>query len=167
MIRQAENYAKALFELKISEESMNQAKAILTSSRELADALNHPEVKKAEKHRVINTIFAGEISSFLKVLCDHGSFGMIGQIFEAFEALVLEDKKYIKAEFHYVTKPEEDQLERIRTMLRRKYHAKDVLLDLKEDPSLIGGFLLTVGNTVYDKSIRGALASLYASLVKR
>jgi F-type H+-transporting ATPase subunit delta len=167
MIRQAENYAKALFELKISEEVMKHAKEILTSSRELSNALNNPEVKKVEKHKVIDTIFAREISGFLKVLCDHGSFAMIGQIFDAFEALVLKDKKYIKAVLRYVTKPEEDQQERIRTLLRNKYQAKEVLLELMEDPSLIGGFILTVGNTVYDKSIRGALASLYASLVKR
>lgn len=167
MIRQAENYAKALFELKTSEEIMKHTKSILASSRELTDALKNPEVTKAEKHKVIDAVFPTDTTGFLKVLCDHGSFGMIEQIFDAYEALVLKDRKYLKVVFYYVTKPEEDQLVRIRTMLCKKYQVKEVLLELKEDPSLIGGFILAVGNTVYDKSIRGALAGLYASLVKR
>lgn len=167
MIRQAENYAKVLFELKISEESIHHAKTILASSRELTEALKNPEVKKLEKHKIIDAIFPAETTGFLKVLCDHGSFGMIGQIFDAFDALILKDRKSLKAVFYYVTKPEENQLERIRTMLCNKYQVKEVLLELKEDPSLIGGFILTVGNTVYDKSIRGALEGLYNSLVKR
>ncbi len=167
MTRQAENYAKALYELKVPDVAMKKTKIILTSSKELTDALLHPEVKQSEKHRVIDAIFDHEVSGFLKVLCDHSSFEMIWQILDAFDALVLMDKKQIKAVLCYVTKPEEDQLGRMKAMLCNKYHVNEALLELKEDPSLVGGFILTVGNTIFDKSIRGALANLYASLVKR
>ncbi|MFU0828355.1 MAG: hypothetical protein ACFWTJ_12655 [Lachnoclostridium sp.] len=40
-------------------------------------------------------------------------------------------------------------------------------MELKEDPSLIGGFVLKVGNTEYDKSIKGTLDELQKTLVRR
>ena len=52
-------------------------------------------------------------------------------------------------------------------MICRKYHKTGVNLQLKEDPSLIGGFILTVGDDVYDRSVKASITKLQNSLVRR
>lgn len=167
MIQRAINYAKALFELNIPEECVHNAKDIIMENKDLLEALSNPTVKTSEKHTVIDDIFDKEVRSFLKVVCDNESMNIISQIFEAYERLVLDSKNVIRATITFVKRPDDEQLEQIKVMVCKKYNKSGVLLELKEDASLIGGFILTVGDTMYDKSIQGTLSSLYKTLVWR
>jgi F-type H+-transporting ATPase subunit delta len=167
MTKRADNFAKALFDMKIPEGIVEKTREIILSDKELSEALTNPAVSLSEKHHVIDALFDREIRSFLKVLCDRQGMNIISDIFAAYEKLLLDSKNMMKATFIYVVRPEEDQLEKIKDMLRKKYNKSDVILDLKEDSSLIGGFILTVGDTVYDKSLKGTLLSLSKTLVRR
>ena len=167
MTTQASNYAKVLFSLGLKEDTIQQTKQIFLRNRELIDALNNPIIKKQDKEAVIDHIFDTEIRSFLKVLCSNQCIGIIGKIFEAYETLVLGSQDIITAKLSYVTRPDETELEQIKDMLCRKYKKTGVILDLEEDTSLIGGYLLTVGDMEFDKSIRGTLSEMQKALVRR
>lgn len=167
MTQRVKNFAKALFELKISEKCVKNTKIMILTNQELVNALTNPVVKKNEKHAIIDSVFDKEIRNFVKVLCDYDSMNMIREILNAYEDILLDHKNIIRATVTYVTKPDEKQLEKIKEMVCKKYKKTGVLLELREDPSLIGGFLLTVGDTVYDKSIQGTLSGLYKTLVWR
>lgn len=167
MTKRAINFAKVLFDLKLPEETVKNTGKLLLSDRQLSEALASPAVKLNEKHKVIDAVFDKEIRSFLKVLCDHGGILMISDILEAYESLLLDGKNMMKATLFYAAKPGEDQLKKVEEMLCRKYRKSDVILDLKQDFSLVGGFILTVGDTVYDKSIKGALLGLSEALARR
>ncbi|MFA9423843.1 MAG: ATP synthase F1 subunit delta [Sedimentibacter sp.] len=166
MTQRAMNYAKVLFILNIPDEIVNDTKCIL-KNRELLDALSNPSIKKNEKHAVIDTIFDKEIRSFLKIVCDNNFIDTVGQIFYMYEGIVLESKKIIKATLAYVIKPADNQIKKIKEFVSNKYNKTGVLLELKEDASLIGGFILTVDDIEYDKSIKGTLSSLHKTLVWR
>lgn len=167
MTQRAKNYAKALFDLNLSEECVQSTKDIILSSKELVEALSNPSIKKKEKNAVIETLFEKEIRSYLKVLCENDCFDIISEIFDVYEAILLDSKNIIKATLTFVSRPEEDQLDKIKEMVCNKYNKAGVLLELKEDSSLLGGFVLTVGDTEYDKSIQGTLLSLQKALVRR
>lgn len=167
MTQRASNFARVLMELKISEEIVQNTKKLIMANRELRKALANPAVKKIEKNKIIDVIFDEKIRSYLKVLCDYDYIDSIEQIFKAYEAMELERKNIIGATFIYVIRPEDIQLEKIKNFICRKYNMAGVLLELKEDSSLLGGFLLIVGDTVYDKSIKGNLSGLYKTLVWR
>lgn len=167
MTQGAINYAKALFDLGIQVDCVKGTEEIIRNSRELAEALSNPAVKKKEKHAVIEAVFDERIRSFLKVLCDNEAMGIAGEIFDAYNDISLNSQNIIKATITYMTRPDDDQLEEIKKMVCRKFNKSGVLLELKEDPTLLGGFILTVGNTEYDKSIRGALEGLGKTLVRR
>jgi len=166
MTNHAMNYAKALFDLNISDGIVQNTKDIL-ENRELLDALCNPSIKKSEKHAVIDTIFDHEIRNFLKVLCDNGCMELLSQIFYTYESIVLDSKNIIKATITFVTRPDDDQLEKLKEFVCKKYNKGNVLLELKEDSSLLGGFILSVGDTEYDKSIKGTLLSLHKTLIRR
>ena len=88
-------------------------------------------------------------------------------IMEAYEAILLESKNMLKAKLKYVVKPDDEQITKIKDMLCNKYKKTGVSLELEEDASLIGGYILYVGNTEYDKSMMGALSEMKKTLVGR
>ncbi len=164
---QAANYAKVLFSLGLQEEVIKKSKEVLSQNKELMEALENPSIKRLEKEAVIDRIFDKEIRSFIKVLNLHGQIGAAAEVFQEYDAMVLESNHIIKAQLSYVAKPEETEIQQIKDMLCNKYRKTGVIMELKEDPALIGGFVLTVGNTEYDKSIKGTLEELQKTLVRR
>lgn len=161
------NYGKVLFEMGVSKESINHARTLLNENHELLSALSNPVIKKSEKAAVIDRLFDKEIAGFLKVLCENAYIENIEEVFKAYDELVLESKNMICATLRYVTKPSDAQLEGIKQMICKKYNKVDVLLQLEEDASLMGGFVLKVEDTEYDKSVKGKLLHLQKTLLWR
>ena len=58
-------------------------------------------------------------------------------------------------------------LEQLKKALCRLHHKKDVVFEIRTDPSLLGGFTLEIEGVTYDKSVRGALAGLTRQLEER
>ena len=51
--------------------------------------------------------------------------------------------------------------------LRREFGAQEVILTLREDKSLIGGFILSAGDKEFDWSLRGRYNNLRQKLTRR
>lgn len=164
---QAANYAKVLYSLGIDEESVRRAEQILTEHRELVNALENPVINKQEKEAVVKDIFSNDILGFINVLCNNRCIGIFDKIFKAYETIILDSKNLITAKLSYVTRPDDEEISQIKDMVCSKYKKAGVILTLEEDTSLIGGFVLTVGDTEYDKSIKGTLSELQKALVRR
>lgn len=167
MIQLDANYGKVLFNLALPDEVISRAKNILLNSTELLAALDNPSIKAKEKHAVIDKLFDDEMRAFLKVVCDNGYISHIAEIFIAYDDLVLESKNMIRATLSFVTKLNEAQIIGIKNMICKKYRKEDVLLELKEDPTLIGGFILNIGDMEYDRSVKGKLLDMQKRLLWR
>ena len=68
----------------------------------------------------------------------------------------------LKAYLHCARTPAEDAVERIRTQLKKQYGAAEVELTVSVEPDLISGYVLQVGDRVFDNSGKSALASITA-----
>lgn len=163
----AQNYARVLFELKLTKEVLDQTGALLSENKQLRDALASPIVKKRQKDNIIDRIFDAKVAAFLKVLCANGHIELFTAINEAFEEILLEQNHMVATLFSYTSEPSEEQVEGIKKMIVTKYKKAGVLLTLKKDPSLIGGFILKVGDDEYDNSVRGRLLRLSNRLAWR
>ena len=91
----------------------------------------------------------------------------IYDILEAYGNYSRKQKGILKAVLTYVTKPEEAQKEKMEDFLRREFGAKEVILTLREDKSLIGGFILSAGDKEFDWSLRGRYNNLRQKLTRR
>lgn len=165
--QRAANYAKVLYSLKISEDSIVHTRQLLMDQNELLDTLSNPVIKNKEKNSVIDQLFDKEITSFLKVLCENRAVGIFHEILEAYEEIVLDSKNMIKAKLAYAEKPDDDAIEQIKRMLCDKYQKTEVILEQVHDVSLIGGYVLYVGDMEYNKSIKGTLSEMQKSLIGR
>ena len=138
-----------------------------SENEELLSALENPTITKKEKENVVEKLFPDDIKSFLKVVCDNDDIACFDEAVEYYDELKRKTDKIIKAEFDYVTMPKDEQLERIKQYLMKQYQADKVELTLKEEKDLIGGFVLKVGDHVYDNSLSGKMRKLQQKLTWR
>ena len=68
----------------------------------------------------------------------------------------------LKAYLHCARTLAEDAVERIRTQLKKQYGAAEVELTVSVEPDLISGYVLQVGDRVFDNSGKSALAAITA-----
>lgn len=160
-------YGQVLFELGMKKESLQKAQDMLHENKELLSALENPTITKKEKENVVDKLFSDDLKSFLKVVCDNDDIDCFDEAVEYYDELKRKTDKIIKAEFDYVTMPKDEQLERIKQYLMKQYQADKVDLTLKKDADLIGGFVLKVGDHVYDNSLKGKMRKLHQKLTWR
>ena len=67
------------------------------------------------------------------------------------------DNRIVKAELRSARKPREEELNRIRAEVRKLYDATEVILNVTMDESLLSGYVLQVGDRVFDNSGRHQL----------
>ena len=67
------------------------------------------------------------------------------------------DNRIVKAERRSARKPREEELNRIRAEVRKLYDATEVILNVTVDESLLSGYVLQVGDRVFDNSGRHQL----------
>ena len=151
MKRISMTYGQVLFELGMKKESLQKAQDMLHENKELLRALENPMITKKEKENVVDKLFSDDLRSSLKIVCDNDDIDCFDEAVEYYDELKRKTDKIIKAEFDYVTMPKDEQLERIKQYLMKQYQADEVDLTLKEDKDLIGGFMLKVGDHVYEK----------------
>ena len=67
------------------------------------------------------------------------------------------DNRIVKAELRSARKPREEDLNRVRAEVRKLYDATEVILNVTVDESLLSGYVLQVGDRVFDNSGRHQL----------
>ena len=67
------------------------------------------------------------------------------------------DNRIVKADLRCARKPREEDLNRIRAEVRKLYDATEVILNVTVDESLLSGYVLQVGDRVFDNSGRHQL----------
>lgn len=160
MTQTAVNYGRVLYELGISKEAVNESRRILKEVPQLKKALAGPVVMEKTKFEIIEKIFPWEMVNFLKVACKNHQAGQLEEMLEGYEDYAYKTEHILKASLAYVTPPSGDQIEKIKEVLQRKYAKQDIRLTLKQDSSLIGGFILQAEGRETDRSLRGRLERL-------
>jgi F-type H+-transporting ATPase subunit delta len=80
-------------------------------------------------------------------------------VIKDFRTLVARHKGEVTADVTLAEKPDERQLAAIKDALRA-VTGKDVQVDVKVDPSIIGGLIVKVGSRMIDSSLRTKLKSI-------
>jgi F-type H+-transporting ATPase subunit delta len=141
----------------------------LNESHELRIVFSTPAVSPEKKKAILadlaqTTRLDAVTRSFLKVVIDHDRMPLLGEIAEAFEALLNERLGIAVAEVTAARQLDEDEKHELAEALAAKT-GKKVRMNFSLDPSLIGGLVARVGSTIYDGSVRGQLGRLRAKLV--
>ena len=155
MLQKVVEYAKQLFRMRVPKSVIEETSRIFEVLPETAGQLSDVTIPLEKRMSIIDSIFPTEVRDTLKVLCNDGLLSAWGEVAEEYEKISNEESTKLKVHLRYVTKPEEEQLKRIREFVYNKYHSRNIEVVLEEDESLGGGFVLEVGHDQYDWSTKG------------
>ena len=155
MLQKVSDYAQQLYKMHVPNSEIEETSRIFEVLPETASQLSDPTVPLENRLAIIDSIFPTEVRDILKVLCQNGLLSSWMDIADEYRRVSEEESTKLSVRLRYVTKPEEEQLKRIRTFVYNKYHTRNIEMRLEEDDSLGGGFILEVGNDQYDWSTKG------------
>ncbi|MDO5403488.1 MAG: F0F1 ATP synthase subunit alpha [Eubacteriales bacterium] len=165
MTQKAMEYAQSIYKQGIDKEVLIQTKDILTTVPEIYNQFQDPTVSLEKKHLIIDKIFQKEVRDTLKLLCDNGDFGLFEDICEEYRNVSKKTGEVAKtAELIYVVPPTHEQFEGIKRFVGREFNNPDIEIRMKEDPSIMGGFILRVGHKEFDWSQKGRLEQFQNSI---
>lgn len=155
----------------------NNAKILQSAARELevaaevfgsSEAQNfftNPRVEEVKKIKALEKTFGDakkEILNTLKLLVQNGKISEIKAVAESFRQVIAE-AGVITAQVESAVKLNKTQLEKITTALV-KLTKKEISVESKENPSLIGGIRIALGDEVIDLSTAEKLRKLAQAL---
>jgi F-type H+-transporting ATPase subunit delta len=164
-------YATALFELARDEKSSDAVKAdldrfdaMLSESADLKRLVRSPVFSsEAQSKALVAVLDKAEISgisaNFLKVLTANRRLFAVSDVIRAFRALVAKFKGEATADVTVAEQFSDKNLDALRTALKA-VTGKDVALNVKIDPSIIGGLVVKLGSRMVDSSLRTKLNSI-------
>lgn len=142
--------------------------ALMTGDRQLEQAVTNPLYDSAARKRVLQALIdrltlSRAVQSFLVLLFEKGRFGFLGVINDFYQKLADELKGIARATVTSAGELSADAVERLRAVLSKRT-GKDIVLEVKQDPGLIGGLITQIGDLVLDGSIRTQLLNMRESL---
>lgn len=171
----AKRYAKALLEIGQEDGNLeqygvelNRMAQLFRESEELETALANPAIALDNRRRLLD-IFLDKlelspmVKNFYRLLLDRGRIACTRDITELYSQLLDEVKGVVRAQVLAAAPLSEQEIQRIKDALQ-KVAGNEVIIEMKEDPSLIGGVVAKIGDLVLDGSVKSQLESLKESL---
>ncbi|WP_295846705.1 F0F1 ATP synthase subunit delta [Tardiphaga sp.] len=164
-------YATALFELARDEKSIDAVmadltkfEAMLAGSADLTRLVRSPifgaEVQSKALAAVLdNAKIVGISAKFLKLLTANRRLFAVSDVIRAFRALVAKFKGEATADVTVAEALSDKNLDALKTALK-SVTGKDVALNVKIDPAIIGGLVVKLGSRMVDSSLRTKLNSI-------
>ena len=173
----ARRYAKALMEIgtedgaykRIGQDVAALANAIKTSD-ELSSILSNPVFPRSDREKIVLAILqrvgaSHTVTNFAKLLLDRERLAAIPDISRELSAMIDDLSGQVTAEVLTAAPLTSSQQAELKTTLE-KLSGKKILIEIKEDKTLLGGVVAKVGDLVYDGSLRTQLRELRRTLAK-
>lgn len=169
----ASRYSKALFEIEGSKEQrlkhLESLLAIWKKTPHLLSFLTSPKIDIKEKTDFLNKAAGDEkdkiLQSFFQLLLTSNRAKSIPAIIEDYKKQVINSMGILEATITTAIPLDSSEKEKLRKKLEESYK-KQIHLNEKIDPKVIGGAILSVENNVIDFSINGRLETLRKELCK-
>lgn len=163
-------YAEAIYEMARDRDAvetiggeLEELERLFGESPEFSSLLLSPNVDREEKKRVMRKVLGGAISPlalyFLLTLIDKNREILIPYMAGEYREILDRALNRTDAEVTSAVPLEEELLARIRDVLARALE-KEVRLNMKVDPTILGGIVVRVEDRVLDASLLGRFERL-------
>jgi len=165
----ARRYATALFKVGIEDgqvekygEEIKTFADFLETDKDIKIYLITPLYEKTLRQQVLETLLekigpSEVVKRFIVLLFEKKRLLFLKDICEYYAALLDEYKGVCRAEVITAVPLDAEELNKIKERLKEITGKKEVVLEVKEDPSLIGGIITKIGDLIYDGSIKTQL----------
>lgn len=139
--------------------------SIVNESRELQVFLKNQIISKQKKRDVLDNVFSGSVSetthSLINLLLEKSREDQLGSVAKAFIDTYNLHHGIVVAEVRHAKELDQKQVDALKKALEQRT-GKTVDLKFIEDPSLIGGLTIKMGDTVIDGSVKNKIHKLDA-----
>jgi F-type H+-transporting ATPase subunit delta len=167
----ANRYAKALVDVSFPQglheqvsRELDRFDQLLRDNRELRQLYANPAIPAAKKNTVTGVIlqklaFGSTTANFILILIDNYRMGYFEEIRAAYYQFLNERLGVVRVDVSSALDVDGQTQARLVAQLE-KLTSRKVQLKFQSDPSLIGGVVTRIGDTIYDGSVRQQLNSL-------
>jgi len=167
----AGRYATALFDLARETKAIDAVKAdlerfdaLIAESPDLTRLVRSPVFSAAEQEQALSAVLeragiGGVAAKFLKLVTSNRRLFAVRDMIRGFRELVALDKGEATAEVTVAEALKDEHVEALRAALK-SVSGKDVDLNIKIDPAIIGGLVVKLGSRMVDTSLRSKLNAI-------
>lgn len=171
----AERYASALFDLARDQSALQQVEAELRSigsliegSEDLRRLVQSPVFSAEDQERAVGAVadragIRGLTGNFLRLVAKNRRLFALPGIITAFSNMAARQRGEVTAEVTSAHRLTDAQVADLKAALKDKL-GKDVTLQMRVNPALLGGLIVRVGSRMIDTSLRTRLMSIKTQL---
>jgi F-type H+-transporting ATPase subunit delta len=175
----ATRYARALFDVALKEQvdveqvgrELTEFSTLVEGHDTLQRVLANPAVPTPRKRAVIEALVAQAgpmtpaVAKLLVLLAERDRAALLPQVAAAYRARLLDHAQVVRAEVTTAVALPSERLAALRQGLARAT-GRDVQLENRVEPAIIGGAVTRIGSTVYDGTITRQLQKMRESLTR-
>jgi F-type H+-transporting ATPase subunit delta len=168
----ARRYAHAYFDIARQAKDIPGRRAALEqvvsllSQPDVASALTDPHIPQSERVQVVAEMLKEaqpQARNLGRLLVERGRAAVLPQVLEQYDKLADRESGVLRAEVVTAVPVDSALEQRIRTQLADSLGG-DVQTTVRQDPAILGGMVIRIGDRVIDGSVRTRLEQLQAAL---
>ena len=171
----AGRYAAALFELAKDERQLTQVEAdlkafqgMLDQSEDLRRLVRSPVISAGDQAKALAAILgragvSGLTANFFKLIARNRRLFAAADMIRDFRALLARERGEVTADVASAHALTPAQMQALKDALRAQV-GKDVQIDTRVDPNLLGGLVVKMGSRMIDSSLRTKLDNLKVAM---
>ena len=167
MLQKIDEYVTALLKANVSADDIDKTDSVIKAAPEVSEILDNPAVSHDEKAAAVNELFPASVREFLLSVSENQEIASFAEIAKAYHEALDKKNNIATATVTCVTEPSDEQLDGLKAFVCKETGAADAKIELVKDPSIIGGFIIQVGNKQYDRSLKSKLSSIKEEVTKQ
>jgi F-type H+-transporting ATPase subunit delta len=168
----AGRYANALFELALEskvidavKKDLEQFDELIANNPDLARLVRSPVFGADEQLKALDGILAkakiiGIAANFLRVITTNRRLFAVRDMIRIYRSLVARHKGEVTARVTVADELSEKNLAALKSALKSVTGGKDIDLDVRIEPAIIGGLIVKLGSRMIDSSLRTKLNAI-------
>ncbi len=168
----AGRYATALFELAREERALDAVKAdldrfdaLIAESDDLKRLVRSPVFSSDDQLKAVTAVLArsgigGIAANFVRFAAQNRRLFALPDMIKAFRQLLARHRGEVSADVTVAERLSDTHLAALKEALKSVTGGKDVTLNVKVDPAIIGGLVVKLGSRMVDTSLRTKLNAI-------
>jgi F-type H+-transporting ATPase subunit delta len=165
-------YASALFELALDEKALDAVKqdldrfdALIAANADLARLVRSPVFDADQQLRALSALLEraeikGLAANFLRVITTNRRLFAVREMIRDYRMLVARHRGEVTAEVTVAEPLNDNNRDALKGALKSITGGKDIDLEVKVEPAIIGGLIVKLGSRMVDSSLRTKLNAI-------
>jgi F-type H+-transporting ATPase subunit delta len=175
MASMAGRYAAALFELAKDQRQLAEVErdvvafqGLLDDSADLRRLVRSPVISSEDQGKALAVVLekagiSGLTANFIRLIARNRRLFAVGDMIKSFRGLTARERGEVNAEVASAHALTPEQLQMLSDTLRTQV-GKNVQINTRVDPSLLGGLIVKIGSRMIDSSLRTKLDNLKVAM---